>query len=235
MKQYLVKISPQEPYFFGNEKSFKFRNAENGGQMSSKYFAKSEKTPASATIMGMLRYILLPVKKTDFSKYTDEDKRKNAKAVGAESFCYEKKGQTFGVIKEVSPVFIINDRDFLVPAPFNHKFGEKTYSPFCEYKSVKTPYGEYLYTKEYNSKNGVFSGYMRLSDGKIFDDNEIFLPEIRTGRNSFSEEEALFKRQYFRMKQGFSFGVFVTLDDGALPENTLVFMGQKKSVFSYCA
>ena len=119
-----------------------------------------------------------------------------------------------------------------MPAPFNHKYGEKTYSPFCEYKSVKTTDGEYLYTKEYNSKNGVFSGYMRLSDGKIFDDDEIFLPEIRTGRNSFSEEDALFKRQYVRMKQGFSFGVYVTLEDGALPENTLVFMGQKKSVFS---
>ena len=73
---------------------------------------------------------------------------------------------------------------------------------------------------------------MRLSDGKIFEDNDIFWFESRNGRNSFSEEEAFFKRQYVKMKPGFSFGVHVTLDDGACPEDTLVFMGQKKSVFS---
>ncbi|MBR2877887.1 MAG: hypothetical protein IKB92_02175 [Clostridia bacterium] len=232
MKQYLVKITPQEPYFFGNERSFKFPGDENSGQVNSKYYAKSEKTPAGSTIMGMLRYVLLPVKKTDFSKYTDEDKRKNAVAVGPESFCFGKEGQNFGLIKEISPLFIINGEDFLVPAPFYHKYGEKTYSPFREYKAVKTPDGEYLYTGEYNSKNGVFSGYMRLSDGKIFEDNDIFLFESRNGRNSFMKEDVFFRRQYVGMKPGFSFGVYATLEDGAAPENTVVFMGQKKSVFS---
>lgn len=232
MKQYLVKITPQEPYFFGNDKSFKFRDTETGGQMSGKYFTKSEKTPAASTIMGMMRYVLLPVKKSDFSKYTDEDKKKNAQMVGEESFVFGKKGQSFGVIKEISPLFIISGRDFLVPAPFNHKTGEKFYSPFCEYKSIKTPDGEYLYTNEYNSKTGVFSGYMRLSDGKIFEDNDIFLFETRMGTNAGSTEEVLYKRVYVNLKKGFSFGVYVTLEDEAFPEDTLVFMGQKKSVFA---
>lgn len=232
MKQYLVKISPQEPYFFGNEKSFKFPGAENGGQMSSKYFAKSEKTPASTTVLGMLRYIFLPVRKTDFSKYTEEDKIKNATAVGGESFCFGKKGQSFGVIKGVSPVFIVNGQEFLVPAPFNHKISEKSYSPFCEYMSIKTPDGEYLYTDEYDSKKGICSGYMRLSDGRIFDDSDIFLPETRTGKNAASTEDVLYKRQYMNMKKGFSFGVYVTLPDDVCPQDTIVFMGQKKSLFS---
>ncbi len=232
MKQYLVKITPQEPYFFGNERSFKFPGDENSGQMNSKYFAKSEKTPAGSSLMGMLRYVLLPVKKTDFSKYTDEDKQKNAAVVGAESFLFGKTGQSFGVIKEISPVFIISGSEFLVTAPFNHKFGKETYSPFCEYKSAKTPDGEYLYTEEYNSKNGIFSGYMRLSDGKIFKDSDIFVFDARNGRNSLTGDEIFFRRQYVRMKPGFSFGVYVTLEDNAVPEDTLVFMGQKKSVFS---
>ena len=232
MKQYLVKITPQEPYFFGNDKSFKTRETETGGQISGRYFTKSEKTPAASTIMGMMRYILLPVKKSDFSKYTAEDKKKNAETVGAESFVFGKKGQSFGVIKEISPLFLINGRDFLVPAPFNHKCGEKFYSPFCEYKPIKTPDGDYLYTNEYNSKTGIFSGYMRLSDGKIFEEKDIFLFETRTGTNALSTEEVLYKREYVNMKKGFSFGVYVTLEDGALPEDTIVFMGQKKSVFS---
>ncbi len=232
MKQYLVKFSPQEPYFFGNEKSFKFPGAENGGQMRSKYFAKSEKTPASTTILGTLRYIFLPVRKTDFSKYTEEDKIKNAAVVGGESFCFGKKGQDFGVIKNISPVFIVNGGDFLVPAPFNHKNSEKKYSPFCEYKSIKTQGGEYLYTDEYNSKEGICSGYMRLSDGRIFDDGDIFLPETRTGKSAGSTDDVLYKRQYMNMKSGFSFGVYVTLADDVCPQDTLVFMGQKKSLFS---
>ena len=232
MKQYLVKITPQEPYFFGNERSYKYPDCKNGGQLSSKYFIKSEKTPAQSTIAGMMRYILLPVKKADFAAYTDEDKLKNAAAVGEESYLYGKEGQSFGLIKEISPVFIINGEDFLVPAPFNHIPGEKTYTPFSKYKSAKTPDGEFLYTEEYNPKNGIFSGYMRVPDGKIFEEKDVFLYETRTGTNSKSVTEALYKRQYVNLKSGFSFGVYVTLEDNAAPQDMYVFAGQKKAVFS---
>ena len=109
MKQYLMKLTPLEAYFFGNEKSFKYPKQENSGQMSNQYYIKSESVPAQTTLLGMLRYLLLPVKKNNFSDYTDDDKKLNAEAVGASSFDFEQKDSSFGKIKGISPVFLLKD------------------------------------------------------------------------------------------------------------------------------
>ena len=98
--------------------------------MSNQYFIKSETVPAQTTILGMLRYLLLPVKKSNFADYTDADKKINAQAVGSSSFDFEQKDRRFGIIKEISPVFLIKNDEIFMKTPFDHKTGEKTYTPF---------------------------------------------------------------------------------------------------------
>ena len=41
MKTYLVTLTPQEPYFFGNEKTFLFDKEKNQGQRGNSYYIRS--------------------------------------------------------------------------------------------------------------------------------------------------------------------------------------------------
>ena len=40
MKTYLVTLTPQEPYFFGNEKTFLFDKEKNQGQRGKSYYIR---------------------------------------------------------------------------------------------------------------------------------------------------------------------------------------------------
>ena len=65
-KTYLLTFTPQEPYFFGNEKSFTYPGQKNGGQYGNRYYVKSEQTPSQSTLFGALRYLMIPVKKHNY-------------------------------------------------------------------------------------------------------------------------------------------------------------------------
>jgi len=224
MKRYLMKITPLEPYFFGNDKTFKYPGAKSSA--SNPYFIKSEITPAQTTVIGMLRYDLLPIKKA-FQDYTAEDNEKNAAAVGARGFEYGGEND-FGGIKAVSAVFITKGDERLIPTPFDHKRGNESYTPLSDYR---TTLDGCVYAADFNPKDGIEESYMRLSDGRLFGESEIFETDIRTGINRGVSEGGLFKKQLCYLKSGYSFAAYVLLD-GVEPVDSLCYGGQGKSVFS---
>ena len=67
MSTYLVRLTPQEPYFFGNEKNLEFKGQKNRGQMTNRYYIKSERTPLQTTLLGAMRYVFLKEKTFDLS------------------------------------------------------------------------------------------------------------------------------------------------------------------------
>lgn len=244
MKTYLVKFRPLEPYFFGNEKAFVYpkgnKNSDdsNNPRISNSYFIKSECVPSQSTLLGALRYILLPVKRDDW-KYDETEREKNSAAVGPKSFDPAEKN-TFGKIKKISPVFICDEITVLIPAPFDHviyenaeeKTRNRKYSPFSDYKTIKAFDKECYYTEDYNSKAGITSDYMSLSDGTIIESYKLFTDVTRIGINRAAENKGLFKKTYRQLEDGFSFAVYLTLEDDLIPENSLIYMGQGKSTFA---
>lgn len=236
MKSYLVKLSPQEPYFFGNEKTFKFEKEDNQGQMGNSYFIRSERTPLQTTLVGMMRYILMPYK--DFRHHEE-----NAPVIGRESFRITAENQSFGVIKKISPLFIMKDSDKYVVTPFdciskiNNKF-TKIYTPFTKYTEINTDSGKKRYAEEFDVKAGIADSYVRLSDRTLVQACEIFGTETRVGIKKVMKgknEKAFFKKEYCYLKDDFIFAFYVELDDSAiLPENmkTEVTIGQGKSLFT---
>ena len=239
MKTYKVTFTPMEPYFFGNEKGFKYpvaksdmvKTEQNGkSQFTNMYYIKSESLPSQSTLLGALRYHFLPVKKSSWD-YDETDKKTNADAVGTESFSPDR-DRTFGKIKKISPMFICNDKDILVRVPMNHRNGKTVYTPFENFEMMMTPFGERWYTSEYNAKDGVCSDYMKLSDGSIVDCSEIFETEIRIGINRRVNENGFFKKEYSMLHKGYSFGVYIELEDGLDVNNGIVFLGQGKSAFA---
>ena len=231
MKTYLVTLTPQEPYFFGNEKTFLFDKEKNQGQRGNSYYIRSERTPLQSTLMGMMRFILMPYKD---HKHPEQ----NAPVIGSESFRIDAENQSFGVIKNIHPLFLIKDGERLVVTPFDCKPDVTTYTPFSGYHSVPTPDGEKLCTPDYDPKEGLADSYMRLSDGGLVPAGEIFGTETRVGNlktTSGKNENGFFKKEYVFLKDAYCFAFYADLDDSAvLPENgrTQVYLGQGKSLFA---
>jgi len=247
---YLVKLTPQEPYFFGNEKRFIFAKEDNQGQMGNSYFIKSEKTPLQTTLLGMMRYILAPKKGY---KYIGDEK--NTKIIGQKSFDITCTEQEFGVIEDLSPLFLMKGEDKYVVTPFdcvddNKKFVDKTgeedkknkkiysYTPFKKYRKIETDSGEKWYAAEFDVKEDIENSYVSLSDKKIVKADDIFGTDVRVGNKKKTSGKAkqkdsgFFKKEYCYLKDGFIFAFYVTLNNTNKPQNTQVFLGQGKSLFT---
>ena len=230
MKKYLVRLTPQEPYFFGNEKCLSFNDGNPRGQMSNRYYIRSEKTPLQTTLFGAMRYLLLPEKKTDY-KYDEEYLKKH---IGTESFRIDAQNQDFGVIKRISPQFLLNGESILIPTPLDHIQGEAKYTPFSDYHSIVTADGNKLFTKQFDVKEGLTNSYTRLDTGKIVKCEDIFYNVTRVGINKTMTENAFFKKEYISLAKDYSFGFFIELSDDAdiSKAASYVYLGQSKSSFN---
>ncbi len=236
MKTYLATFKPIEPYFFGNEKSFVYPKAEsdkkasNKPQVSNSYFIKSEYVPSQSTILGALRYIFLPVKKSDW-QYDNAERDLNNQTVGANGFNPAEEND-FGKIKKISPVFLYDGENALVPAPFDHIEGKGKYTPFSSFGTVTTSDGEKFFAEEYNAKDGVTSDYLNLTTGDIAKREELFSEVTRMGINRDPKNKGMFKKTYRQLKGKYAFAIYLDLEDDLKPENTIVHLGQGKSTFA---
>ena len=245
MRQYLVKMRPLEPYTFGKEQGFKFKNVKIE---QTTYFIKSNDIPEQTTVLGMLRYFLLKGKgilKKDFC-YTDAEKKAMDACIGKESFCFGEKKQDFGVLKSVSPVFLINEKEeYLIKTPFcmihkkeeNEEINHETYQvePMKMGQTcIQTSAGRICLPLSYNPKEGYEHSFFNLQEKQaekglistiVFTGNRKNNPE-----NLDSQEDGFFKREAKILKKGVSFAVFVEANE-ELPKQEICYMGLKKSAF----
>lgn len=236
IKTYLVKFSSSSPYFFGNEKTFSYPNQKKE-RYGNLYYIKSELMPSQTTILGALRYALLPVKRAKWD-YTEEEKKVNSAFVGETGFdeskintdCDDMISKSFGVIQSVSPVFLLkNDDEILVPTPKDHiiysrreddkKEENKNYMPFQNFTSVETADGEQCYTTEYDAKDGITDSFMSLKNQSIFYASDIFSETSRVGIKRDSKEKGFFRKDYYCLKPEFCFAVYVTINVSEIEKN----------------
>ena len=243
MSTYLVRLTPQEPYFFGNEKNLEFKGQKNRGQMTNRYYIKSERTPLQTTLLGAMRYVFLKNKTYDLS----------GENVGSESFKIEKDFQDFGVIKSISPLFLLKGNERLIVTPFDHLKAKKekkvvdgeekeirykmtTYTPFTNYEKISTADGEKWFTPYFDVKEGLMDSYVYVDSeaGKIVDSYNIFSYTTRVMINKNQNKKAFFKKDYVTLDKEYSFGFYLELADNAKIDEsqTFVYLGQGKSLFS---
>ena len=254
MSRYLITFRPMEPYFFGGERTFGF-GRETGQKQP--YYILSEKTPSQPTLFGTLRYIILAQNDTLIlntgEKRTAEIERAN-KMVGKESFLFSKAnsqitsgfGQSFGIINNISPLFLIKDNIWYVRTPYNHNPGKKNlpntrYTPFVMKNiPVISGSGSGIYPSDYKVKEGYGGGYVSLDDLCVIHDEDIFFSDAKTGINSHRTEDvsaeikddgSLFKKERWMLIEGFSFAIIADLSEDIKPGKLMVFMGQDKSPF----
>ena len=228
---YLVTFHPSGPYFFGNDRIFRFRGDHTAGRQggdiqTNPYYIVSENLPLQSTVFGAMRYLMLPEKGYDrIHQYAD--------VIGPESYLPGKEElQQFGIIRSISPIFLYRecDSEWFIPTPFDHA-GGAVYHPFSNYRVVNTPEGEQYYTGEYIPKEYKSGSWMSLKDGRIL--TGLFSASVRVGINRGIDKEGFFKRSYVRLDKRFSFAVLAELEKD-IPDGTrdLVMLGQGKVPFT---
>lgn len=237
IKTYLLTLQPLEPYFFGNEKTFSFDPKK---PEDNRYFIKSDRMPLQTTVLGMLRYLLMPVKNPHY-RYTAQEQQRNAAAVGGDSFSIEAQEQQFGAIEKLSPVFLLKGQAKYVRTPFDHCPNVKDqYTPMTQAIEVDMEQGKVTYFREFDAKEGIQDSFMNVADGSLVSSDKIFGSTVRVGVNKLQREKGFYKRQFACMNAGWAFGAYVRLDVDLIDEGTLqtlkagtvAYMGQNKSAFA---
>jgi len=240
LKTYKITFTPTEPYFFGTEKTFRFPGQKIEGQFDTPYFIRSERTPSQTTMFGAVRYLLLKNRLPDFSGYPEGYEE----IIGKESFMISAPGRTFGKIHQISPVFLQLKADtrnkyptgIYIPTPLDHNVSstQKIYTPYTRH-SIED--GR-QYAPEYDPKRFLPDGYMHLASNTIVPGDAIFTSIVRVGINTVKQNKAYFKKEYAMLQEGWSFGIYLTVDDDAeIPGDKVVYLGQNKAAFlvSYSA
>lgn len=172
MSKKLITLKPLTPFFFGGENTF--------GEDNVNYFAKSNYLPQQTTLLGLIRYELLTQNKL---LGTDPLSEKWADLIGSKSFesTNAEFTSSFGVIKNISPVFIIEDDIAYIPQAIDWAYSKedkKTLNPIqVEFKQFSNNLLHIGYSntnipflkvngKPYDPKMGLKELWVS-SDGKI--------------------------------------------------------------------
>ena len=124
MTEYLIRLYPLEPFTFGQETGFQYGDEKGFGKQS--YIMESGEVPDQTALFGITRYLTLyseGLLRTDF-RYKDEEMSNITETVGEESFSFEDRPQSFGKVKGISPVFLMDEENHvLVTNPFHNQVG----------------------------------------------------------------------------------------------------------------
>ena len=240
-KEILIRLTPLEPYFLGSDRTFHYGEKDIRRIGKSDYFIKSEKIPSQTTLFGILRYLGIQDRTEDY------DLGKNAQFVGASSFLFNDDRQTFGMIRSISPLFLMhhNTGKKLVRTPLNHcktvthrsESGNLSFYPFRKFTEVMITNGniceEQFLPLDFNAKEWLTDSYMDISNGEIFESFKLFSEIESIGIDIKRRKDAFYKMQFVGLKEGYCFAFYAVVDDG-FPEITdrVVYMGRRKSAFA---
>ncbi len=259
---YLIKLEPLDKFFFGGEKSL---NKEK----QTFYYQASRDFPQQTSLLGMVRFAILEKggfieyqptgsKKIDLPKLEEYENTNDISLVGNQSF--SDKNSNFGVIEQVSPVFIL-DKTLKVYHQWHQikyyaNVDDKNKNTFSfanpdfiqstgRFSLSGTQINEGLSVlQNYDPKYGLDLGFKSLDGGLLAHDTvfetveeKIGINKIRNDRKNIkdSEQESFFKTDFKKLKTGFTFGFYLTL---SLPTEifednyeSIVFIGGEKSCF----
>ncbi len=238
-----------DSYFFGQETKYRKRNKK----FVTDYFQRSAYFPQQTTILGMLRYYLLMIK----GQIPITDKIIAEEQIGANSFEYDNRSQTFGKIEKISPIYIYDDvcDHFYLPNPldvikndFELKNLKLTGQKDSEKILPKTNLhnGSSPYFENYYEKTGLSDFLINIKNHKshLFytcdsnDENSPFIEEerigITKGKDGQTQENAFYKQIVYKMGKGFYYAFNVEFSEEIKNLNSLktVVMGAEKSPFS---
>jgi CRISPR-associated protein Cmr3 len=212
--RYLVTLKPLEPYMFGGEMTF----GALGDKEAGSYLVRSRSFPQQTAVLGMLRKTLMTqaglLTRKRRGEWVDKEKKAEAAAlVGTEKFdMLSSDVQDLGIIHEISAVFLINN---------GKRFVKK--ANIDEY-----PYENGI-LRGYDPKEDIHDHYVSPDGASACKSDDIFLCVEQTGNKKGGEENSLFKKSTYLLKDDFRFAFYLDME-GELQED-IVSLGADGSAF----
>jgi len=212
--RYLVTLKPLEPFLFGGNQTF----GTLGDKEAGSYLVTSRQFPQQTAVLGMVRKELMTQAKLLTRKRRGEwvDKHKKVDAinlVGYEKFSMsEKELQDFGMIESLSPIFLMQKG--------------KRYIKKVDIDSHNYEDG---LLKGYNPKENIYDNFVSIDGREKLKSEDIFKEVNQTGNKKGGEDNSLFKKTSYMLKDGFSFAFYIELDTAL--KSSMISLGADRSAF----
>lgn len=214
--KYLVTLKPLEPFLFGGNQTF----GTLGDKEAGSYLVSSRQFPQQTAVLGMLRKELMTqaglLTRKRRGEWVDKHKKVDAiNLVGYEKFSIrEKELQDFGMIEKLSPIFLMQRA--------------KRYIKKVDIDSHDYEDGV---LKGYNPKENIYDNFVavELNGGKKLKSEDIFKAINQTGNKKGGEDNSLFKKTSYILKDGFTFAFYIELDTAL--KSAMVSLGADGSAF----
>jgi len=212
--RYLVTLTPLEPFLFGGDNTFGKRGSETEGT----YLVKSRHFPQQSAILGMLKKEIMIQSNTLTRKvrgeWVDRDNKQGTKHfVGDEKFdITASRPQNFGAIKSLEPIFLLQGKK---------KYIKKVAISDCTYKDGLL--------QGYNPKEDIYDNFVEMDSEERLSSTAIFQAVEQIGNKKGGEENSLFKKTSYLLKNNFQFAFYME-SDYAL-QNSIVHLGADQSSF----
>lgn len=231
---YKIELEPLGDFFFGGETTF-------GEDKERNYFARSGKFPQQSALLGMLRFELLKEKK--LLPIQQSDKAAVKQLIGEKSFDFERNMNEFefGIIKKISPVFLTDSEQGLIPVPLDYDYENQidwnTESRVYLSGNIKSRQIDsgLFDTKNYNHG----TRYIGTQDKKLYSERDLFELNVKIGvntiksRESGDDKEAFFKQEFVTLKGKRHFAFYAQFKEEIFEEcmERLVILGGEQSMF----
>lgn len=243
--KYLITLTPENHFFFGGQQTLSGEKNKDGDDGEVSYLARSRNFPQQTTILGMLRYTILGQRGVlnHIGNITKGKVGDAQKLIGEKSFkLCSKDIQDFGIIKSISPVFIV-ERDSgsgkqhtsWIPYPFGNEFkyagkengksstnldSDKSYTPVLEGYKAKDGYKRAFVSDKAQPKN---------IDDFFIDDFSVGITKKDKDRNE--NDNKGFYKQYFKRfaKDCYAFAFYLEIDESI--SDDIVLLGGERCLF----
>jgi CRISPR-associated protein Cmr3 len=212
--KYLVTLAPLEPFLFGGDNTYgKVGDKENGT-----YLVKSKQFPQQSAILGMVKREIMTqagiLSRKVRGEWVDKhNKNKASDLVGTEKFDIQSQTfQDFGSIKSLGSLFLMSG---------NTSYIKKVAIDNYEFRD-----GLLI---NYTTKVNIYDSFVSLDNSQCKKTDDIFREVEQTGNKTGGEDNSLFKKTSYLLKDNFKFAFYLECEYKL--KNTIVSLGADGSSF----
>ncbi len=212
--RYLITLTPLEPFLFGGDTTY----GKIGSETQSSYLVKSREFPQQSAILGMLRKEMMTqagllTRKVRGEWVDTQHKREAAEIVGTDKFDIQAQAeQYYGLIDSLSPIFLMQDKQ---------KFIKKVAIDKYVYKDGLL--------EGYTPKTDIYDNFISLDNSITKKAEDIFKSIEQTGNKIGGEDNSLFKKTSYLLKEKFKFAFY--LESEYTLQNSIITLGADRSSF----
>ncbi len=222
--RYLVTLKPLEPFMFGGDQTF----GALGDKEAGSYLVNSRQFPQQTALLGMLKKELMTqaglLTRKRRGEWVDKHKKVDAiNLVGGEKIDMLSSAlQDFGVIDGISPIFLMqNEKRYIKKVDIDSYIYNKGR---LEKRNPKDNNDKY-----YSGKDEMYDNFVSLDGSKKLSSEAIFRAVEQTGNKKGGEDNSLFKKTSYMLKDNFKFAFYLDIETEL--KSSMVTLGADRSTF----